>query len=546
MRYKNLEKKIIGKGTWLDKVAYAVIEREKKLGRSLNLLRVESGLGASGLPHLGSFADAIRAYGVKLAIENLGYKAEYIAFSDDMDGLRKVPKGLPKNLEKHLGKPVTSIPDPFKCHESYGTHMSSLLLDALDKCSVEYNFFSATEAYKKGLFTNEIEKILEHSKEVGKIIKEELSQEKYTEVLPYFPICANCGRIYTTKALEWFPKERKINYICDGIDIRGKWIEGCKYEGEADYSKGEGKLSWKVEFAARWVALKINFEAYGKDIADSVRVNDRIMEEIFKTPPPSHVRYEMFLDKSGKKISKSTGNVFTPQLWLKYGSPQSLLLLMFKRITGSREISVFDIPRYMDEIDELENIYFGKVNISDKIEEAKLKGLYEYCWLLKPPNAPSIHIPYNLLTYLAKVSPKGSEKTFIIEKLKLYGYKINNENLQNLEEKINYALNWINDFDFTEIKVPIEMNDKEKKAIQELIEIIKIEKNENKIQSAIFEVAKKAGLQPKEFFQLLYKILLGVPQGPKLGPYIVAMGNENVVKTLERALKLSEKSAETK
>jgi len=540
-----LEKKIIGKGTWLDKVAYAVIEREKKLGRSLNLLRVESGLGASGFPHLGSFADAIRAYGVKLAIENLGYKAEYIAFSDDMDGLRKVPKGLPKNLEKHLGKPVTSIPDPFKCHESYGTHMSSLLLDALDKCGVKYNFFSATEAYKKGLFINEIEKILKHSKEVGKIIKEELSQEKYTEVLPYFPICANCGRIYTTKALEWFPKERKIKYICDGIDIRGKWIEGCKYEGEADYSKGEGKLSWKVEFAARWVALKINFEAYGKDIADSVRVNDRIMEEIFKTPPPSHVRYEMFLDKSGRKISKSTGNVFTPQLWLKYGSPQSLLLLMFKRITGSREISVFDIPRYMDEIDELENIYFGKVSVSDKIEEAKLKGLYEYCWLLKPPNAPSIHIPYNLLTYLAKVSPKGSEKTFIIEKLKLYGYKINNENLQNLEEKINYALNWIKDF--SEIKeVPIEMNDKEKKAIQELIEIIKIEKNENKIQSAIFEVAKKAGLQPKEFFQLLYKILLGAPQGPRLGPYIVAMGNDNVVKALERALKLSEKPVETK
>ncbi|MEM2842803.1 MAG: lysine--tRNA ligase [Candidatus Bathyarchaeia archaeon] len=536
-----MEKKIIGKGTWLDKVAYSIIEREKKLGRSLTLFRVESGLGASGFPHLGSLADAVRAYGVKLAIENLGHKAEYIAFSDDMDGLRKVPKGLPKSLEKHLGKPVTSIPDPFKCHESYGTHMSALLLDALDKCDVKYNFFSATNVYKKGLLLNEIEEILKNSEKIGEIIKEELSQEKYIEVLPYFPICANCGRIYTTKALEWFPKERKIRYICDGIDIRGKWIEGCKYEGEADYAKGEGKLSWKVEFAARWVALKINFEAYGKDIADSVRVNDRIMNEIFKIPSPSHVRYEMFLDKSGKKISKSTGNVFTPQLWLKYGSPQSLLLLMFKRITGSREISVFDIPKYMNEIDELEDIYFGKIKIQDKMEEAKLKGLYEYCWLLKPPAKPSPHIPYNLLAYLAKVSPKELEKTFIMEKLKIYGYKID-ESSKTLEEKINYALNWVKDF--TEIKeASIEISDKEKAAIKELIEIIKVEKNEVKLQSAIFEVAKKANLQPKDFFQLLYKILLGASQGPRLGPYIVAMGNENVVNALERALKSTEKPA---
>ncbi|HID17710.1 TPA: lysine--tRNA ligase, partial [Candidatus Bathyarchaeota archaeon] len=243
-------KEIIGHGTWLDKVALLVIEREKRLGRAPSPLKVESGLGASGFPHLGSLADAVRAYGVKLAMENLGRKAEYVAFSDDMDGLRKVPRGLPKSLEEHLGKPVTSIPDPFGCHGSYGEHMSSLLLDALDKCGVEYKFVSATGAYKRGLFVKQIEEVLKNAERVGRIIREELSQEKYTEVLPYFPVCSNCERIYTTRALEWLPKERKVRYVCEGAEIKGRWIEGCKHEGEADYARGEGKLSWKVEFAA--------------------------------------------------------------------------------------------------------------------------------------------------------------------------------------------------------------------------------------------------------------------------------------------------------
>ena len=213
--------------------------------------------------------------------------------------------------------------------------MSALLLDALDKCGIEYRFISATKSYKEGLYTTPTETILANSKLVGEIIQRELSQEKYVEQLPYFPVCDQCGRIYTTKAHEWIPKEGKITYKCEGVDLRGRWLEGCHYEGESDYRKGNGKLSWKVEFAARWTALDINFEAYGKDISDSVRANDKIMEEVLRVPSPFHVRYEMFLDKGGKKISKSAGNVFTPQVWLRYGSPQSLFLLMYKRIVGT-------------------------------------------------------------------------------------------------------------------------------------------------------------------------------------------------------------------
>jgi lysyl-tRNA synthetase class 1 len=529
--------KIIGHGTWYDKMAYKIIERERKLGRNLSVIRVESGVAASGIPHIGSISEVTRNYAVSLAIKELGYKSEFIVFSDNKDGLRSVPAGLPKSLEKHLGKPVTDVPDPFGCHASYGDHMVYLLLDALDRLGIEYKFMSAVEAYSKGLLNSEIRDILENAKSVGEIIYEETGQEKYLETLPYFPVCASCGRIYTTKAYKFLPEENKVLYTCEGMEIKGRWLEGCGYSGEADYTKGEGKLGWKAgEFAARWRALGIRFEAYGKDIADSVRVNDRISREILKYEPPLHARYEMFLDKSGRKISKSAGNVFTPQVWLRYGSPQSMLLLTLKRFVGTRSISVLDIPRYMNELDELEDIYFGKTKIGDKMEETKLKGLYKYCWLMKPPNEPSIHVPYNVLTYLAKVAPKGSEIEFIAEKLQSYGYiRDKSEITGDLKRRIEYALNWVSDFEeITETRV--ELSHLEVSAIKYLIQKIQAESEAEKIQSAIFEVARQNNLNPKDFFRTLYMILLGAPSGPRLGPYIVAMGRENVIKALKKSL----------
>ncbi len=423
-----MSEETIGHGTWYDMMAKKVIDREHQLGRSMDKIRTEMGLGASGIPHIGSLGDAARSYAVTLALKDLGFNSELVAYCDDEDGLRKVPTGLPKSLERYLGFPVSGIPDPFGCHESYGKHMSSLLLDALDKCGIKYRYASAKEVYEKGLLRNEIRTILSNAKKVGEIVKEEVGQERYTEVLPYFPVCKNCGRIYTTKASEFIPETDKVLYSCEGLEIKGKWIAGCGYKGEADIAKGEGKLSWKSEFAARWKAFDIRFEAYGKDIADSVRINDRICLEVLCFEPPSHARYEMFLDKGGKKISKSTGNVFTPQIWFRYGSPQSLLLLLLKRFVGTRTLDVSDIPSYMNEMDHLEDAYFGKKALPEsKAQIMKLRGLYEYCWMMEPPSKPAIHVPYNLLTFLTKMAPKDSPTEFIIEKLQSYGYLQKNQ-----------------------------------------------------------------------------------------------------------------------
>jgi len=531
-----MSKKIIGHGTWYDKTATKIVTRERKLGRNLDLIRTEMGIAASGYPHIGNLSDAARSFAVTLALREQGYRSELVAFADDKDGLRKVPAGMPKSLEQHLGRPVTDIPDFFGCHKSYGEHMTLLLREALDKCGIEYKFMSATEVYRSGLFNEEIRTILLNAKKIGEIMKEEVGQEKFLEALPYFVVCENCGRIYTTKVYDFLPKENKVLYSCEGMEVKRRWLEGCGHKGEADFRKGEGKLSWKGEFAVRWKALDIRFEAYGKEVADSARVNDRICREVLCWEPPLHAKYELFLDKSGKRMSKSAGVVFTPQTWFKYGSPQSLMLLLLKRFVGARALDVTDVPFYMNELGDLEDIYFGKKKAKSEKELARLRGLYGYCWALKPPKKTSINVPYNLMTFLVKMAPKEGGDEFIAEKLRGYGYLQKNQVLdEGLRQRIEYASNWVKDFE--EIKeTAVSLSNEARKALRELIEVLKVEDEAEKIQNAVFNVAKTNGLQLGVFFKTLYMILVGAPQGPRLGPYILAMGKQNVIDALQRSL----------
>jgi lysyl-tRNA synthetase class 1 len=538
---------IIGKGTWIDKVADSLIKREKKIGRTLDTIRVESGLGASGIPHIGSMGDAVRAYGIALALQNLGYRAELVAYSDDMDGLRKIPYGLPEWLNDYLARPVSSIPDPFgSCHRSYGDHMSGLLLDGLDRAGIKYSFRSGRESYKSGLLVNQIDTLLRNSSLLGKKISEFVGQDKYTEVLPYFPICSQCGRLYTAIAEKYLPDEKKVTYICSGSRIGKVDVKGCGNRGEADITKGEGKLAWKVEFAARWQALDIRFEAYGKDIMDSVRVNDWVADEILSYPHPLHVKYEMFLDKTCKKISKSAGNVLTPQMWLKYGSPESILLLLYKRITGTRHVGLDDIPTLMDEYDYYEDVYFGRAKEDNPAKLAKTKGVYEYVNRLKPPAMPDAHVPYRLVVQQASIfrgetAEKRHEKVF--GRLSKYG--VVKDKTERMMRKIELACNWADDIDSsTEQRFEIELDDKQKNAIRQLIQSLgslssispsdpEAPKN---LQSIVFDTARSNGIEPKEFFVLLYRMLINADRGPRIGNYVLDLGIDRTCTMLERYL----------
>ncbi len=518
------DQQIIGRGTWIDKLADELLQREKSLGRQTKLIRVESGLGASGIPHIGSLGDAVRAYGVLLALENFGFKSELIAYSDDFDGLRKIPEGLPSWLGDHIGKPVSFIPDPFGCHDSYGLHMSSLLLEGLDNLGIKYTFQRGLDTYKNGLLKDQIHVILANSKRIGEKIAEMVGQEKYQEALPYFPLCSSCGRLYTAIAYEYLPDEKKIKYKCSGTTIGAHTLKGCGHEGISDITKDLGKLSWKVEFAARWQAFDIRFEAYGKDIMDSVKINDWVSDDVLKFPHPTHVKYEMFLDKGGKKISKSLGNVFTSQAWLRYGNARSLLLLLYKRITGTREVGFDDIPALMDEYNDLENIFFGKVKLDNETRAIRSKGLYEYVNLLNPPKSQRPYVNYRLLVQLSKIF-REERIPRVLKKLVEYGTI--KESSPEIEELIRLAGNYADDFDKPE-KVEIQLDEISKKALSELSKILLAEEEPIDLQNTIYQTAKNSNIQPKDLFKILYQIILASERGPKLGPFIMDIGRKKV------------------
>ena len=539
-----MEEEIIGRGTWIDKVADALIKREKKLGKSLDLIRVESGLGASGIPHIGSMGDAVRAYGIALALQNFGFKSELIAYSDDMDGLRKIPHGLPDWLKDHIARPVSSIPDPFEsCHASYGAHMSSLLLDGLDRAGIKYRFQSGREAYKQGLLVKQIDTLLRNSSKLGKKIAEFVGQDKYIKVLPYFPVCQSCGRLYTAVAQKYLQEEKKVVYICSGSRIGKADIKGCGHNGEADIAKDEGKLAWKVEFAARWQAFDIRFESYGKDIMDSVRVNDWVADEILGYSHPLHVKYEMFLDKSGKKISKSAGNVLTPQMWLRYGTPESILLLLFKRITGTRHVGLDDVPALMDEYDYYEDIYFGKIKEDNPAKLTKTKGIYEYINKLNPPKQPSPHVLYRFIAQQASIFPKSDDDRLdkIFNRLVRYGMV--KDKTDGIMQKIKLASNWADDNAVQDEKFEVQLTNSQRKAVLELVQAIRpfagtpdTSENTKVLQSKVFDIARNNGMEPKEFFTLLYRMFLNAERGPRIGNYFLDLGIDRATSVLQRYL----------
>lgn len=520
---------------WVDQVAREVIEKEKQLNRGIKVFRTEMGLGASGVPHVGSAGDGVRSYVVHLALKELGVKSEFIAFSDDLDGLRKVPIGFPQQLEKDIGKPVSFIDDPFGCHKSFGAHVSSLLTDAFEKIGVEFMLKKASEEYPKGTFDKEIADILNNWKEAGKIIFSLTGQDKYLHQMPFMPFCEKCGRVNTTIATKF--ESGKIYYSCTGEfigkDSKGNkiTIKGCGHRGETDIRGG--KLAWKSDFAARWRALKISYEAYGKDILDSVKVNDAISKEILKWEPPVHSFYELFTERGGRKISKSVGNVFTPQLWLRYASPESLRLLFLKKLGKSRVVDIDAIPAYMNEVDELSKIYFGEKEISNERELAHMKRLYEYVCFLKPEE-PEISLQYNMLANLFRIVPEKNVVRKILEEMGRIPEKLSKPGETELGGRLENAMNWTSDSE-GEKEIEIRLDEKQAKALAQIASELKGSKwVEKDLEARLYEIAKENDMQTKELFSAAYQVLLGAPYGPKLAMLILAIGQKEVAKRLQR------------
>ncbi|RLG54705.1 MAG: lysine--tRNA ligase [Thermoproteota archaeon] len=515
---------------WVDAISKAVLEREKELDRGLKVLRVECGIGASGFPHIGSVGDAIRAFGVKLGLDALGTKSELIAYSDDRDGLRKIPVGVPSDYERYLGMPVTDIPDPWKCHSSYGEHMSQLLLEALEMLELEFTFISATQAYKSGLLDKSIDVLLRNHEKVDQIIREEVGSSKPLGWIHYWPVCERCGRIYTTRVTKVLPEEGKVLYVCDQ-EFKG--IKGCGYNGEASYRRGTGKLAWMGgEFAARWAALGISFEPHGKDITDSFRVNARICKEILKFDPPLTIVYEMFLDRTGSKISKSKGNVITPQQWLRYSPPEVLRMLMFKRYKGTRAISLEMIPTYINELEEKLAQYHNLDRIKDPRRRINIKRLVEYSYLLEKVPEPKEYRFGTIMNVISLLPFKQMDEQSLLRLVsEIIGkyYEIPQEKLREDSWFIQLhrcALNYLNEIvPYIHVETP-KIDPKTLETIEKFLDSIEDDMNPEEIQSLAFSLARENQVPIRKFFSAVYFLLLGRSSGPKLGPLIHRLGIE--------------------
>jgi Lysyl-tRNA synthetase (class I) len=317
-------------------------------------------------------------------------------------------------------------------------------------------------------------------------------------------------------------------------------IKGCGYTGEARYDRGEGKLSWKGEFAARWRALGIIFEPHGKDIADSFRVNARISKEVLNYEPPYTIRYEMFLDSTGTKISKSKGNVITPQDWLKYAPPETIRLLMLKRYSGTRNISLESIPSYIDELEKALLNYSNIDRIKNPRDRENLRRLVEYTFLMREVPPPP-KFSFNTIMNIVSILPKGSEDELINLAAELIGkyYDIPKDELlsnRDFREKVIFALNYVRDIK-PSVTQEILLREDIFNAIKEFLDRLDEKMSAEEIQNLAFDLIKKHEIKTEDFFSSFYKLLSGEPRGPKLGPLIKRLGINRVKDIIENSMK---------
>ena len=484
---------------------------------------LQTGYGPSGLPHIGTFGEVVRTSMVKNALDNLiDCESKIITFSDDMDGLRKVPENVPnkKMLENYINFPLTSIPDPFGKYQSFGEHNNEKLKSFLNQFGFSYQFMSSTDLYKSGKFDETIKLILKNHKKILSIVLPTLRDERRKTYSPFLPICPKTNKVLQVKVEE---------YKIDSNTIVYKDPENNKFQ-EVSVLQGNSKLQWKVDWAMRWIALKIDYEMCGKDLTDSVTLGKLICKSLNKQSPINLI-YEMFLDENGEKISKSKGNGISVDQWLRYSSPESLSLFMFQKPKSAKKLHFEIIPKSVDEYSKhLQNFF-------------KEKSIIKYdnpVWHIHMGEPPLIKNILNFNTLLNLVSVCNSDDPKIIWGfIKEYDHKIDSSKDSYINKLVTYAINYYQDFIKPNKNYKL-INHNTEPIFYDLKETLKkLEKNLNQeeIQSQIYEVGKRNNFQNlRDFFALLYQVLLGQNEGPRLGSFISLYGIKKTIHLIERAL----------
>ena len=397
-----------------------IISKNKKI-------TFQTGYGPSGLPHIGTFGEVSRTSMMINALNHINeINTELITFSDDMDGLRKVPENIPNKeiLQKNLGKPLTSIPDPFKKFGSFGEHNNKMLIDFLNKFNFKFLFKSSTENYRQGLFNNSIIRVLEKYDNIMNIILPTLRSERRKTYCPFLPICPETGKVLEIPVLEINKKNNKIIF-----DNNGKKIEISILDGNC-------KLQWKVDWAMRWFSFDVDFEMYGKDLIESAIVSGKVCETLGKKPP-SGFAYELFLDEKGEKISKSKGNGITIEEWLRYASPESLSLYMYQNPKRAKKLYPEVVPKAVDEY----------LSLIEKYSDQKLKDrILNPVWHVHNGSPPEekVVMPFSMLLNIVG-SSNAKKKDVLWKFIKKFHKELDPKTHKIFDSLTDYAINYFVD-----------------------------------------------------------------------------------------------------
>ncbi len=527
---------------WPFEEARALLKRIEASGKEEVLF--ETGYGPSGLPHIGTFGEVLRTTMIRRAFEVISdVPTRLICFSDDMDGMRKVPGNVPNQdmLKEHLQLPLTSVPDPFGEFESFGHHNNAMLRRFLDTFGFEYEFISATDFYKSGRFDTVLRRAAERYDDVMKVMLKSLREERQQTYSIFLPIHPETGRVLYVPMKHVDAAEGTVTF--DDEDGR---------EWTLPVTGGNVKLQWKPDFGARWAALDVDFEMYGKDHSTNTPIYDRICE-ILGGRKPNHFTYELFLDESGQKISKSSGNGVSIDEWLTYAATESLSYFMFQKPKTAKRMHFDVIPKAVDEYHQQLRAY------PDQDAAGKLANPVFHIHGHDVP-ASTMVVPFAMLLNLVSVS--GAE-----EKDKLWGFirryapEASPEANPDLDQAAGFAIRYYNDFvkPTRQFRLP---DDRERAALEELTRCLQDEaaaldviarKNaaagsddplpavdwhdDEFLQSIVFAIGKTHGFEPlRAWFSCLYEVLLGASQGPRFGGFIALYGREETVALIRAGL----------
>ena len=501
----------------LDKTsAWPFVEAKKMLRERKSIIEkkgkitLQTGYGPSGLPHIGTFGEVARTSMIVNALKHLtDVPVEIITFSDDMDGLRKVPDNVPNKeiLEKNLHKSLTQVPDPFNKYKSFGEHNNEKLKSFLNDFNFKYDFKSSTKLYKSGFFNSTLKIILENYEQIMNIILPTLGKERQKTYSPFLPICPDTNHVLEIPVKEINKEKSEIVFDNGGKNLASSILNGhCK-------------LQWKVDWAMRWYALDVDFEMYGKDLIESAILSTKIINLIGKKNPAGFA-YELFLDEKGEKISKSKGNGITIEQWLDYASPESLSLYMYQNPKRAKKLYNKIVTKSFDEYLE----FIEK----DKTQD-ELQLLMNPVWHVHNGKVPreKMIMSFSMLLNLVETS-NAENKELLWKFVKRYKEDISEKEQPIFDDLVGYAIKYFNDVIKTKKKYKTP-DQKEKKALEALIKTLdecNDKMSPEDIQTLIYSTGKDNGYSEnlRDWFRLIYEVVFGDENGPRMGFFISFFG----------------------